>query len=133
MALFKIVNTSNASFVAMKTELTAKDIKTAMIANPLALVVFNKDGEKEFEFDLAPEGGVTVISNLGIVVPTPKLDTEPITHMFCVEDEDKERVVYVAAICQNYMDAVERQVKACVKRVRSVKIKVENLADTTGE
>ena len=51
MALLKIVNTSNMSFVAFKTELTVKDIKTALIADPKSLSVYNKEGEKQFEFD----------------------------------------------------------------------------------
>jgi predicted RNA-binding protein Jag len=127
MALLKIVNTSNMSFVAFKTELTAKDIKTALIADPKSLGIYNKDGIKEFEFDLAPEGGITALSNRGVLVLAPKDDAAPITHMFEVEDEDREAVMYVAAIVTDMMNKIEVQVKEAVKKVRSVKVQVENL------
>ena len=127
MALLKIVNTSNMSFVAFKTELTVKDIKTALIADPKSLSVYNKDGVKEFEFDLVPENGVTALSNRGVLVLAPKDDAAPITHMFEVENEDREAVMYIAAIVTDYMNTVEAQVKEAVKKVRSVKVQVENL------
>lgn len=127
MALLKIVNTSNMSFVAFKTELTVKDIKTALIADPKSLSVYNTDGVKEFEFDLVPENGVTALSNRGVLVLAPVNETTPITHMFEVENEDKEAVMYIAAIVTDYMNTVEAQVKKAVEKVRSVKITVENL------
>ena len=127
MALLKIVNTSNMSFVAFKTELTVKDIKTALIADPKSLSVYNKDGVKEFEFDLVPENGVTALSNRGVLVLAPVDDTAAITHMFEVENEDKEAVMYIAAIVTDYMNTVEAQVKKAVEKVRSVKVQVENL------
>lgn len=127
MALLKIVNTSNMSFVAFKTELTVKDIKTALIADPKTLSVYNKDGIKEFEFDLVPENGVTALSNRGVLVLAPKDDEAPITHMFEVENKDPEAVMYIAAIVTDYMNTVETQVKEAVKRVRSVKVTIENL------
>lgn len=127
MALLKIVNTSNMSFVAFKTELTVKDIKTALIADPKSLSVYNKEGEKQFEFDLVPENGVTALSTRGVLVLAPKDDATPITHMFEVENEDREAVMYIAAIVTDYMNTVEAQVKEAAKKVRSVKITVENL------
>lgn len=127
MALLKIVNTSNMSFVAFKTELTVKDIKTALIADPKSLSVYNKEGVKEFEFDLVPVNGVTALSNKGVLVLAPVNETEPITHMFEVENEDREAVMYIAAIVTDYMNTVEAQVKKAVEKVRSVKITVENL------
>lgn len=127
MALLKIVNTSNMSFVAFKTELTVKDIKTALIADPKSLSVYNKEGEKQFEFDLVPENGVTALSTRGVLVLAPKDDATPITHMFEVENGDREAVMYIAAIVTDFMNTVETQVKEAVKKVRSVKITVENL------
>ena len=127
MALLKIVNTSNMSFVAFKTELTVKDIKTALIADPKSLSVYNKEGEKQFECDLVPENGVTALSTRGVLVLAPKDDATPITHMFEVENGDREAVMYIAAIVTDFMNTVETQVKEAVKKVRSVKITVENL------
>ena len=127
MALLKIVNTSNMSFVAFKTELTVKDIKTALIADPKSLSVYNKEGVKEFEFDLVPANGVTALSSKGVLVLAPVNETTPITHMFEVENEDREAVMYIAAIVTDYMNTVEAQVKKAVEKVRSVKITVENL------
>lgn len=127
MALLKIVNTSNMSFVAFKTELTVKDIKTALIADPKSLSVYNKEGEKQFEFGLVPENGVTALSTKGALVLAPKDDATPITHMFEVENEDREEVIYIVAIVIDFMNTVEAQVKEAVKKVRSVKVQVENL------
>ena len=47
--------------------------------------------------------------------------------MFEVQNEDREAVMYIAAIVTDYMNTVEAQVKEAAKKVRSVKIPVENL------
>lgn len=132
MASLKILKTASQTLVAFSTELTMKDIKTAKIANPQALLV-KEETKKVFEFDTTDPQGYTVLSLEGVIIPEAEKTDEKLSYVFDVSESDAETVKYVCAVILQHMKTIEKQVSVAVKKVRSVEIQIEEVTSSQGE
>ena len=131
MAQLRILKASCQTLVAFSTELTMKDIKTAKIANPQALIV-KEETKKVFEFDTTKPHGYTCLSLEGVIIPEVEKTDEKLSYVFDVSKSDTETMKYVCAVVLQHMKTIEKQVAAAVKKVRSVEIPMEEVTSSQG-